>query len=141
MYERDLHAMRDEVASMEESLIWKTLPGVTNPPGVLAMHVCGNLQYFIGGVLGDSGYVRNRELEFTITGASKESIIKEIDQTTYVVIKTLNALSPERLSDEMPNTPPMHKGKSVEYFLIQMALHLARHKGQMNYLYRISAQL
>ena len=30
--------------------------------------VAGNLQHFIGGVLGRTGYVRNRELEFSLPG-------------------------------------------------------------------------
>lgn len=38
-----------------------TAPGITNSVGNLGQHLCGNLQHFIGAVLGSTGYVRNRE--------------------------------------------------------------------------------
>jgi len=31
----------------------------------LALHICGNLQHFVGAILGNTGYIRERDLEFT----------------------------------------------------------------------------
>src|SRR5207249_2352822 len=62
---RDLRALRREVeAYADERDLWRQAPGVVNPGGNLALHCAGNLQHFIGGVLGGSGYVRNRDAEF-----------------------------------------------------------------------------
>src|SRR2546425_8677611 len=62
---RDLKALRREVeAYADERDLWRTAPGVTNPGGNLALHCAGNLQHFIGGVLGCSGYLRHPDAEF-----------------------------------------------------------------------------
>ncbi|MFM7729001.1 MAG: DUF1572 family protein, partial [Flavobacteriales bacterium] len=112
-------------------------PGVVNSVGTLAIHMCGNLQHFIGAVLGNSGYVRNREAEFSHTPRSKEDIIAEIEATSIAVQTALAQLSEADLSREMPDTPPHHKGRSVGYFLVQLVAHFARHSGQLNYLRRM----
>ena len=64
--DRDLSRLRDEIDRYAaETLLWKTTGEIANPPGNLCLHLCGNLQHYIGGVLGHSGYVRNRPLEFS----------------------------------------------------------------------------
>jgi len=63
---RDLSKMQEEIRLYkDESLLWKTSEGISNSAGNLALHVAGNLQFFIGATLGGSGYVRQRELEFS----------------------------------------------------------------------------
>ncbi len=60
---RELEGFKREIALFpDDASVWKTVPGVTNSAGNLAMHVAGGLQHFIGGVLGGSGYVRNRRI-------------------------------------------------------------------------------
>jgi len=54
---RDLNAVRRELeAYPDEQSVWALPPGVTNSGGTLAMHIAGNVQHFIGAVLGGSGY-------------------------------------------------------------------------------------
>ena len=58
--------------------------------------------------------------------------------TTLTWLKNaLNKLTSEQLLDPMPDTPPQHKGRSIQFFLIQLSCHLSRHTGQLNYLRRI----
>ncbi|HNP78921.1 MAG TPA: DinB superfamily protein, partial [Cyclobacteriaceae bacterium] len=51
---RDLNKLEQELLQYPtESLIWKVEEGITNPAGNLTLHLCGNLQYYIGAVLGN----------------------------------------------------------------------------------------
>ena len=66
LFVRELKGFERELALFpDEALIWKTMAGITNPAGTLTLHVCGNLQHFIGHVLGQTAYVRNRDYEFS----------------------------------------------------------------------------
>ena len=59
---RDLEGFQREISLFpDDGSVWRTLPGVTNSAGNLALHVAGNIQYFIGAVLGGSGYRRDRD--------------------------------------------------------------------------------
>src|SRR5436190_4511608 len=72
---RELQACEREIALFpDDESVWRTVPGVTNAAGNLAMHLAGNLQYFIGAVLGETGYVRNRELEFGQRSGTREAV-------------------------------------------------------------------
>jgi uncharacterized damage-inducible protein DinB len=137
IFTRDIAAMAEEIRMTPDEQLWKPLPGITNSVGTLAYHLCGNLQHFIGSVLGNSGYVRNREAEFSRVDLSKEELIAEIERTSDAIQQTLKTLSQEDLALEMRDTPPQHKGRSVGYFLVQLVSHFARHRGQLDYLRRI----
>lgn len=135
---RDLNVMIDEVKTTPEHLIWTSFPGITNSVGTLAYHLCGNLQHFIGAVLGNDGYLRQREQEFIPEQVSKIELLIEIERTIVSVDKALSSLNASKLDQPMPDTPPQHKGKTIGFFLIQLTCHLSRHRGQLDYLRRIS---
>ena len=77
----------------DDASVWKTTPGITNSTGNLALHVAGNLQHFIGAVLGGTGYVRNRELEFSRSSGTRAEIKAELAAAITAVEKTLPGLS------------------------------------------------
>ena len=52
-FERELQLFPDD------ETVWRTMPGVPNSAGNLVLHVAGNLQHFVGAVLGGSAYVRD----------------------------------------------------------------------------------
>jgi hypothetical protein len=134
---RDVQALIGEIESCEEYKLWSTLPGVTNSCATLALHLCGNLRHFIGSVLANDGYQREREAEFAVTGQSKREIIHIIRITMIALDQAFDEVKPEKLLEEMPQSPPHHKGKSKAFFLMQLSCHLSRHTGQLNYLRRI----
>ncbi len=137
---RDLKEMVKEIDELDGQYLWVRMNGIINPAGVLAMHSCGNLKFFIGTCLGNTGYIRNREKEFSISKISKEKVIKEINDTITVVDQVLLNFPCEKLQDEMPDPPTQHKGRTIEFFLIQLCCHLSRHRGQLNYISRIVQQ-
>src|SRR5439155_226332 len=68
---RDLRALRREIeAYPNERDLWQVQPGITNSAGNLALHLAGNLQYFVGAVLGGTGYVRDRDARALATATS-----------------------------------------------------------------------
>ena len=65
-YERDIRKLIEEVNLFRnEENLWKTHGSVKNSSGNLVLHIIGGLNYHIGATLGNTGYVRNRDLEFT----------------------------------------------------------------------------
>jgi hypothetical protein len=65
LFRRDLDALAREVALFpDDEALWRKVPGIANAGGNLALHVAGNLRHFVGAMLGDTGYMRDREAEF-----------------------------------------------------------------------------
>ncbi len=119
-------------AYRDESNLWLLQGDISNTAGNLCLHLCGNLQHFIGAVLGNTGYVRNRDNEFNLKNVPRSELLAEIEQTATAVEQTLETLSPQALTDTYPIEvfgQPMTTG----YFLIHLAAHLGYHLGQINY--------
>jgi len=135
--DRDLGVLAKEIESTPDDMLWTPAPGVINPTGTLAVHLCGNLRHFIGALLGNDGYVRDRDAEFSHKALPKEQILAEIEATRLAVGAALKKLDPQVLHEIMPGTPPHHAGRTVGFFLIQLCCHFSRHEGQLNYLRRI----
>jgi len=66
LYKRDLGTVIKELQLYKkESHIWSVQKDVTNCTGNLVLHLVGNLNHFIGAVLGNTGYKRQRDVEFS----------------------------------------------------------------------------
>jgi hypothetical protein len=90
---RELSAFVREVELFpDDERLFRTLPGVTNSAGNLALHVSGNLKHFLGAVLGGTGYVRDREAEFGARSGRREDAVRELRETATVVADTLGRL-------------------------------------------------
>lgn len=130
---RDLEKLRFEIQSYKnEDIIWHTEKAITNPAGNLVLHLVGNLNAFIGAALGHTGYIRNRELEFSLKGVSRIELIHKIDDT----IKMIGDVMPSLLGLDINELFPIlvfQEKTSIEYFLVHLAGHLNYHLGQVNY--------
>ncbi|HWA15146.1 MAG TPA: DUF1572 family protein, partial [Gemmatimonadales bacterium] len=105
---RDLAALRREIeAYPDERLIWAAIPGLANSGGVLTLHLCGNLQHFIGTVLGGTDYRRNREAEFSAPPAAREALVAEIERT----IATVREVCPRITDAQLRATYPVPVGE------------------------------
>lgn len=67
----------------DDESIWRTVPGVANSAANLALHVAGNLQYYVGAVLDGTGYVRDREAEFGRRSGSRSGVAREISASVF----------------------------------------------------------
>jgi uncharacterized damage-inducible protein DinB len=133
VFNRDLTKLRSEIAAYKhESNLWKVEKDIANSAGNLCLHLVGNLNTFIGAILGNSGYIRNRDLEFSLRDIPKEELISKIDETIRVVDRVLDTLTPEQLQQEYPKLV-LEEKTSTEFFLVHLATHLTYHLGQVNY--------
>ncbi len=129
---KDLNKLKEEVLSYDsEDLLFKKAEGITNSGGNLAMHLTGNLRHFIGSVLGQSGYVRNRDEEFNGM-FSREKIVADIEETKEVVLKTLSSLT-ETDAEKIYPLNVFGSEMTTQYFIYHLLGHLNYHLGQVNY--------
>ena len=135
---RDLNDLARELDLFgDDESVWKTAPGVANSAGNLALHVAGNLQHFIGAGLGATGYVRNRELEFSRSSGTRAHIKAELEAAMRVVRQVLPTLSDEVLARPYPSSIVAGKNIVTALFLQHLCSHAAFHLGQAGYLRRI----
>jgi len=133
LYIRDLTKLRQEISLYNnESIIWATDKSIPNSAGNLCLHLVGNLNTYIGAALGNSGYVRNRDLEFSLKDVPRLELLNKIDQTIIVIESTLSRLPDAQLETEYPILVWEEK-TSTAYLLIHLATHLSYHLGQVNY--------
>ena len=134
---RDLQKLKEEITLYPtDDLLWKIDGEIKNSAGNLCLHLCGNLQHYIGTVLGKSAYVRNRDNEFAVKGLSKEQLVNEIEKTIETITHTLNTLNTSVLTSEYPIQVLGYQMTTV-YFLIHLTSHFEYHLGQINYHRRI----
>ena len=129
---RDLRGLRRELEAYgDERDVWRVPPGAGNSAGNLALHLTGNIQHFIGTVLGGSRYVRNRDAEFNRRDVPRAELLREVD----AAVASLDALS--RVSDaDLAKPYPQAVGGvtlATGDFLIHLAAHFTWHLGQMDY--------
>lgn len=133
LFDRDLLRLEEEINLYQtEEGIWKLSGEIKNTPGNLCLHLCGNLQHYIGRNLGQTAYVRNRDHEFAAKGVSRTELIAEVQKTRQTVRDTLETLKPSVLESEYPEKVyefPM----TTAYFLISLISHFNYHLGQINY--------
>ena len=133
LYERDLNKLKIEIGQYEnEADLWKTSEGIANSAGNLCQHLTGNLQHFIGAVLGGSAYVRDRDAEFAKKDVTREQLLADIDSTLSSVKTTLAKLTDEDFAKTYPIEVFGHP-MTTEYFLTHLATHFNYHLGQINY--------
>jgi uncharacterized damage-inducible protein DinB len=133
LFHRDLTKLKSEIELyQQESNLWKVDKNIANAAGNLCLHLVGNLNTYIGATLGNSGYVRHRDLEFSLKNIPQKELIKKVEDTIIVVDQVLTSLKEEQLKEEYPLLVFAEK-TSTEYFLVHLATHLTYHLGQVNY--------
>jgi len=132
LFQRDIEKLKTITSYKDEKKMWEVGGDVKNSAGNLCLHICGNLQHFIGAVLGNSGYVRKRDEEFSKKNVPVKDMIKEIDKTLQVVKQTLIELKEEKLDETFPINV-FGEEMTTGFFLTHLTTHLSYHLGQINY--------
>lgn len=139
LYERDLDKLKEEIELYsEEADLWKVGGDITNPAGNLCLHLTGNLKHFFGAVLGGSGYVRDRDAEFSLKNVAKSELLQGIDEAKSVVLSTLEKLTDDDLAENYP-IEVFGKPMTTGLFLTHLCTHLTWHLGHINYHRRLLA--
>jgi uncharacterized damage-inducible protein DinB len=134
---RDLDKLLHELASFQkEANLWKTTGHITNSAGNLCLHLVGNLNTYIGANLGNSGYVRNRDAEFSQRDIPVQELLRQVTETKTVVSHTLEQIPEDQLHAPYPQQVLGYE-MTTGYFLVHILGHLNYHLGQINYLRRV----
>ena len=81
---------------LTEAQFWQKPFPYGNSFGHLVLHLTGNLNYYIGAQIAETGYVRDRPREFNDPNPpSKEEALKRFDEAVAMVRKTIGAQSPD----------------------------------------------
>ena len=133
LFNRDLNKLKVEInAYTNESNLWVVDKAVSNCSGNLCLHIVGNLNHFIGSELGNTGYVRQRDLEFSLKDVPREELLGQVDNVMKTVEETLSKLTREDLEKEYRRRV-FEDYMTTGYFLVHLSTHLAYHLGQINY--------
>jgi uncharacterized damage-inducible protein DinB len=137
MLTRELDGIAREIEAFPDDVsIWQAAPGVTNAAGNLALHIAGNLQHFVGTLLGNTGYVRDRDREFGQRSGTRQEVVEELRRARVVVADVLPSLPAAALEttlspQSMPGPVPAQR------LLVHLCAHAGFHLGQVGYLRRI----
>jgi len=124
------------VDPLSDQQFWKNPFSYGNSVGHLILHLTGNLSYYIGARIAATGYIRNRDLEFTeMRRPSKSEVLRNFDGTISTVISTIEHQSESDWSlpysaERLPDAPNRFAA------VLHCATHLYHHIGQINFLSR-----
>jgi uncharacterized damage-inducible protein DinB len=136
LYSRDLTRLIQELRAFPDTAsVWKTVPGIANAAGTLALHLEGGLRHFIGLRLGKIAFQRDRPLEFSARGIERDELIARLEAVTGAIPKVIASLSDAELDAIDPNNGT-DKPLSTRQWLIHLYGHLSYHLGQVDYLRR-----
>jgi uncharacterized damage-inducible protein DinB len=135
----ELEKLHQEVRKLSEPLgetdFWTKPIDPGNSVGHLVLHLTGNLNHFVGAQLGGTGYVRDREREFTEKNVpKKQEVLQKLDDAIAVFRKVVNSLSAVQLASSHPEA---RFGKVLDA-LLHLVAHFAIHRGQMTYIVRLA---
>lgn len=84
--------MRSYTESLSDAEFWTKPYPYGNSIGHLVLHLIGNLNYYVGTQIAGTGYVRNRDLEFTDQSQRpKAETLAALDAAVTMVGETLRA--------------------------------------------------
>jgi uncharacterized damage-inducible protein DinB len=134
----ELEQLRDDVKKLVEPLsdsqLWQKPLEPGNSMGHLILHLTGNLNHFIGAHLGKTGYVRDREREFTEANLPPRSqLLGNFDAAVATFRRVVSGLTADQLAAPHPDG----RFGDVCKTLVHLTAHFALHRGQMTYIARL----
>jgi hypothetical protein len=140
-FERDLTTLHKEIDLYKhDGNLWIISGNISNSAGNLCLHLIGNLNHFIGAILGKTGYIRARDKEFSAKHISKSELLASVEKTKSMVVQTLHNLSTEEYNSLYP-IEFLGKNLMTDQMLLQLSVHLSYHLGQINYHRRLLDKL
>ena len=124
------------VAPLTQEQLWHKPHAYGNSVGHLLLHITGNLNYYIGAQVAGTGYIRDRDREFTEPRKlDKQEVLQSFDRTIAMVVATARTQGPE---DWMKPYSGEREPEAKNRFAIflRCAAHAYHHVGQIVYLSR-----
>jgi uncharacterized damage-inducible protein DinB len=128
-----LHKWVDPLSNEQ---FWRKPYPYGNSVGHLVLHLTGNLSYYIGARIADTGYVRDRDREFAEKQPPhKNEALRVFDRTIAMVVATIRKQKPDDWG--MPYTGEREPEATDRFqIFLRCAGHAYHHVGQMVYLSR-----
>lgn len=128
-----LHKWVDPLSNEQ---FWRKPYAYGNSPGHLVLHLTGNLDYYIGARLAETGYVRDRDREFTEKRLPpKDQVLRAFDQAIAMVVATIRKQGPHDWGKAYTAEREPEAKDRFQIF-VRCAGHAYHHIGQMVYLSR-----
>ena len=129
----ELHNWADPLS---EDQFWRNPFSHGNSVGHLVLHLTENLSYYVGARIAGTGYVRNRDREFSEPRKlPKAEVLRKFDEAIATVIAAIgNQTEADWTAPYTAEREPDSKNR-VTLFL-RCASHLYHHVGQIIYLSR-----
>lgn len=125
--------VRELAASLTNEQFWQKPFPYGNSFGHLVLHLTGNLNYYIGAQIANTGYVRDRPREFTdAKPPTKEEALQRFEDAVALVVKTIKAQSSEDWSAAYAAVGA--KASNRLAIILVCDSHMHHHIGQMIYL-------
>jgi len=132
-YYANLTRVRELAAPLNEKQFWTKPYPYGNSFGHLVLHLTGNLNYYIGAQIANTGYVREREREFNDENPpAKEAALKALDAAVALAMETIRSQSSGDWSK--PYSAVNTNCANRLDIVMQCAAHMQHHIGQMIYL-------
>jgi hypothetical protein len=136
-----IHTYRDfgkRVRTLSEKLsereFWTKPYPYGNSVGHLALHIIGNLNYYIGTHVALTGYARDRDREFNESNPPpKEEVLRRLDEVVELIVKTLEAQTADSWGAEY-SAIGMESVDNRFLMFLRCAAHFQSHIGQMIYI-------
>lgn len=133
-YEMVRERVDEWAGDLSTEQLWRKPYPYGNSVGHLILHLTGNLNYYIGARIAETGYLRDRAREFTEPNpVSKEEVFAAFDKTIAMVVDTLRKQEPEDWLKEYSAEREPEAKERFNIFL-RCAGHAYHHVGQIIYL-------
>jgi hypothetical protein len=125
--------VRELAAALSEVQFWQKPFTFGNSFGHLVLHLTGNLNYYIGAQIGNTGYIRDRPREFSdATPPSREEALQHFDTAIAMVLQTVREQSSDDWSRKYSGIGTNAPNRLA--MVMQCDSHLQHHIGQMIYI-------
>lgn len=138
LYTREIEKLKNEILNFEsDEQLWKTPDSHIMAAGNICLYIAGSIQHYIGNIMGDSGYIRNKEAELKARNVTRERLLEEIDTMKQNVVDTLEQMSKTELQKVFP-TNEFEEPVTTEFYLIHLLKNFSFHMGQITLLRQLS---
>jgi uncharacterized damage-inducible protein DinB len=116
------------LGKLNEEQIWRRDQANENTIGNLVLHLCGNVQQWIGYSIGGDPDTRNRPAEFAATHLERAALEEKLRTTIDHALDILRRFPPERLAYSVQTQ--MGPSTALEA-IYQVVGHFQQHTGQI----------